>query len=107
MIDTSASPHNQQGEHAVIRIVNPTFGLSEFEEQPAESAGVRAPGLTLLSNAKPNATELLEGIAEALRGRIPGHVRLHAKNNPTTSAPGSLLHEVAKKGSFALVAIAD
>lgn len=99
--------NTEEKGHAVIRMVNPTFGVSEYQEKPAESVSGRKPGLTLLSNAKPNATELLEGIAEAIRDMVPGRVRLHAKNNPTTSAPGPLLDEVARGGSLALVAIAD
>ena len=89
-----------------MRIVNPTYGRSEVFEaaiQKARSAGTAT--LSLLSNAKPNATELLLGVAAVFAGTRD--VPLFSKHDPSRSAADDLLDEMARGGSLALVAIAD
>jgi hypothetical protein len=88
-----------------MRVVNPTFGLTETIDRAAVT---RLPSATdnvrFLSNAKPNATELLSGLAGAL-GRGDGPV--FAKSDPSRGAAPELLDEIAAGGSVALVAIGD
>jgi hypothetical protein len=89
-----------------MRIVNPTFARAEAVE--VQSGGRRSASTTalvLLSNAKPNATELLTGIAGAY-SRL-SEVSLFSKLDPSRGAPADLLDEVARGGSRALVAIGD
>jgi len=89
-----------------MRIVNPTFGRSEVVDLVAgEATVVGGARLSLLSNAKPNATEILLGIATTVEGSA--EVPLFSLSDPSRGAAGDLLDEMARGGSLALVAIAD
>lgn len=88
-----------------MRIINPTFGRDAiFERSSAAARPTGAARLSLLSNAKPNATELLAGVASAFAG---GDAPLFSKTDPSRGAAGDLLDEMARGGSLALVAIGD
>jgi hypothetical protein len=93
-----------------VQIVNPCFGVGEVVEAavtppPATASG--AGHVALLSNAKPNADELLTGIATRLGEQLGVEWRLFAKPDPAHPAPPAMLQEVAAHSSLALVAIGD
>jgi len=89
-----------------MRIVNPTFARAEMVVVQADHGRQASTAtLALLSNAKPNATELLTGIAGVYSGL--SEVSLFSKQDPSRGAPVDLLDEVARGGSRALVAIGD
>ena len=97
-----------------MRVVNPTFGTTDGS-QPATGLGqdseLRKMGvgpIGLLSNAKPNSAELLEGIAARLQadGIIPG-AELCKKPNPGTPASDELIDFLAKQYQTVLVGTGD
>ena len=95
-----------------MRIVDPTQGRAE--SGPAGGAHPAGPGATdkrrldgrvcLLSNAKPNASALLEATALGLG---LAQATLLSKAAASISAPDDLLARIAKDFDSALVAIGD
>jgi hypothetical protein len=93
-----------------MRIVNPTFGLSATaaEKIALKPVNWRTDAIALVSNSKPNARELLDGIRTKLGGFRPvDNIEFLAKNSASQPAPKDLLEEVAAKYRGALLAIAD
>jgi hypothetical protein len=91
-----------------MRVVDPTFGhggLTPIEAAEGQS-GPRT-GLALLSNAKPNASELLTGIGEYLAEVLRREPVLVAKDNPSMGAADQILNGIARDAEYALVAIGD
>ena len=88
-------------------IVDPTQGRNSLDA-PNDTAGLprRLAGrVCLLSNAKPNASELLLGLARDVPG-LHG-APLFAKQSASLPAPDALLDRIADDFDTALVAIAD
>ncbi len=93
-----------------MRIVNPTFGLSAAagEKVPLKAVNWKSDAIALVSNSKPNARELLDGIRSKLGAFRPvDNIDFLAKNSASQPAPKDLLEEVAAKYRGALLAIAD
>ena len=96
-----------------MRIVNPTFGLSEAdgqesESQPTKAIDWRADPIVLFSNSKPNARELLEGVREQMRAfRSVDNIDFVYKDSAGQPAPAELIDQVASNYNGALLALAD
>jgi hypothetical protein len=93
-----------------MRIVNPTFGLSatSAEKVALKPVNWKTDAIALVSNSKPNARELLDGIRAKLSDVRPvENMEFLAKNSASQPAPKDLLEEVAAKYRGALLAIAD
>ncbi len=86
-----------------MRIVNPTFGLSAAAGATVELKPVnwKTDAIALVSNSKPNARELLDGI------RTIDNIDFLSKNSASQGAPKDLLEKVAANYRGALLAIAD
>jgi thioredoxin reductase (NADPH) len=92
-----------------MRVVDPTFGhggLTPIELPEGSQSGPRT-GIALLSNAKPNASELLTGIGAYLAGVLGREPVLVAKDNPSRGADDQVLNGIARDAEYALVAIGD
>jgi hypothetical protein len=91
---------------AVVRIVDPTQGRTDAGlVGPATGHGGRLDGrVCLLSNAKPNASALLEATARQLG--LSGSTLL-SKATASVPAPDDLLARIAADFDSALVAIGD
>ena len=96
-----------------MRIVNPSFGL---EETAAGSGGaVKVLGadwgrdpIAIISNSKPNARELLEGLrAEMGAFRSIDNIDYLFKDSAAQPAPAELLDKVAQNYKGAILALAD
>jgi hypothetical protein len=87
-------------------IIDPTQARPDLSQPgPGPKQGMDLRGrVCLLSNSKPNASVLLEGIADRL-GLVDA--TLLAKPTSSLPAPDELLEEVAANFERALVAIAD
>ena len=93
-----------------MRIINPTFGLAAAGGAKVALKPVNwsTDAIALVSNSKPNARELLEGVRAMLGAHRPvDNIHFHAKNSASQPAPKDLLQEVAAKYRGALLAIAD
>jgi hypothetical protein len=93
-----------------MRIVNPTFGLSATtgEKVALKPVNWAKDAIALVSNSKPNARELLDGIRAKLGAVRPvDNIDFLAKNSASQPAPGDLLEKVAANYRGALLAIAD
>lgn len=96
-----------------MRIVNPSFGLPESaDEQSAPViAGVADWGkdpIAIISNSKPNARELLEGVRDQM-GTFRGtdNIDYLFKDSAAQPAPMELIEQVAGKYKGAILALAD
>jgi len=96
-----------------MRIVNPSFGLEPNEEN---LSGLVAKGATdwardpiaIMSNSKPNAREVLEGIRAQLGAfRSVDNINFFSKGFSSKPAPDALYDEIASKYKGAIVALAD
>ena len=93
-----------------MRIVNPTFGLAaaagpKIELKPVNWA---TDAIALMSNSKPNARELLEGIRAKLGAtRQIDNIEFLAKNSASQPAPKEQIAEVAAKYRGAILALGD
>ncbi len=91
-------------------IVNPAFGEATGggERRALDTVDWRSVPVALVSNSKPNARELLEGVQAQLATvrnvENFGHV---AKMSASQPAPQSVIDEVAEGYQAALLAIAD
>ena len=93
-----------------MRIVNPTFGLSAASGAKVALKPVnwKSDAIALVSNSKPNARELLDGIRAKLGNfRAVDNIDFHAKNSASQPAPKDLIEQVAANYRCALLAIAD
>ena len=91
-------------------IVNPAFGHASGggEQRALDTVDWRTVPVALLSNSKPNAVELLEGVRNQLAGVRSvdnfGHV---SKKSASQPAPAEVIDEIANGYEAALLAIAD
>ena len=93
-----------------MRIVNPTFGVSatSAEKIALKSVNWKTDAIALVSNSKPNARELLDGIRNKLSAFRPvDNIDFLAKNSASQPAPKDLMEKVAANYRGALLAIAD
>ena len=93
-----------------MRIYNPTFGVSAAGGQKVALKPVnwKTDAIALMSNSKPNARELLDGIRAKLgASRQVENIKFLAKNSASQPAPKDLIEEVAANYRGALLAIAD
>ena len=98
-----------------MRIVNPSFGLAEPEEQPGEGLpDQREPidwqndPIVLFSNSKPNTREMLEGLKLHLGTfRAIDNIDLIAKDGAGQPAPMEMIDAVAGKYRGAILGLAD
>ena len=93
-----------------MRIVNPTFGLSATvgETVALKPINWKTDAIALISNSKPNARELLEGVRAKLGAfRNVDNIEFHAKNSASQAAPKELIQAVAAKYRGALLALGD
>ena len=93
-----------------MRIVNPTFGLSATtaDKVALKSVNWKTDAIALVSNSKPNARELLDGIRAKLGAHRPvDNIEFLAKNSASQPAPKELLQEVATNYRAALLALGD
>jgi len=93
-----------------MKIVNPSFGVSATGGEKMAGAPVdwlRDP-IALITNAKPNAHQLLDGIRTKLGAIRPiDNIHFHGKDSASQPAPAALYDEVAKNYKAALLALAD
>lgn len=98
-----------------MRIVNPTYGqrssastLDDVEQVQGAAPDWSELSIGLLSNAKPNANELLQGIANRL---VSSHVvagsELVAKPNSATPAPPDTIDYLAQRYQLVLAGTGD
>jgi hypothetical protein len=93
-----------------MRIYNPSFGLSATSVGKVTLKPVNwaTDAIALVSNSKPNARELLEGIRAKLGAhRQIDNIKFHAKNSASQPAPKELLQEVALNYKAAILALGD
>ena len=96
-----------------MRIVNPTFGLPDEAETMIERVGTGAADwgkdpIAIISNSKPNARELLEGVRDAMSAfRQVDNIDYHFKDSAAQPAPDALIELVAKNYKGAILALAD
>jgi len=93
-----------------MRIVNPTFGESATSGQKVALKPVnwKTDAIALVSNSKPNARELLDGIRAKMGAFRPvDNIDFLAKNSASQPAPKDLIEKVAANYRGALLAIAD
>ena len=95
-----------------MRIVNPSFGLEEGGDNQSSgfelSTDWNSDSIAIISNSKPNARELLEGV-KAQMGvyRSTDNIDYFFKDSAAQPAPEALYDEVAAKYKGAIVALAD
>ena len=96
-----------------MRIVNPSFGLEEGVENRSNavekgSTDWSRDAIAIISNSKPNARELLEGVRDQMGVyRATDNIDYFFKPTSSKPAPEALYDEVAGKYKGAIVALAD
>lgn len=96
-----------------MRIVNPSFGLPEADDNASDGAAAVAVDwgkdpIAIISNSKPNARELLEGVKEKLGAvRAIDNIDYLFKNSAAQPAPPELIDQVAANYKGAILALAD
>lgn len=96
-----------------MRIVNPSFGLPEAADNAsgagvAEAADWGKDPIAIISNSKPNARELLEGVRDQMGAyRDTGNIDYLYKDSAAQPAPPELIDQVAAKYKGAILALAD
>lgn len=95
-----------------MRICSPTFGLSvSSADQPdavAKTVDWLRDRVVIFGNNKPNAKEILEGVAAGLtKIRDGSPIDYLFKNNASAAAPADQINEIAGKYKIALLALAD
>ncbi len=96
-----------------MRIVNPSFGLPEAADNSSEAAiaGTADWGkdpIAIISNSKPNARELLEGVRDQMSAfRTTDNIDYLFKDSAAQPAPAELIDQVAGKYKGAILALAD
>ena len=96
-----------------MRIVNPSFGLEEGAANRSDAVEF-APtdwtkdAIAIMSNSKPNARELLEGVRDQMTAyRATDNIDYFFKESAALPAPDALYDEIAKNYKGAIVALAD
>ena len=96
-----------------MKIVNPAFGLEEINEMQSNSrarcvADWKSDAIAIISNSKPNARELLEGVKEKMAVyRRVDDIDYFFKDSAAKPAPEELYDEIAGKYKGAIIALAD
>ena len=93
-----------------MRIYNPSFGLSatSAEKVALKPVNWKTDAIALISNSKPNARELLDGIRTKLGAhRQIENIKFLAKNSACQPAPKDLIQEVATNYKAAILALGD
>jgi len=93
-----------------MRIYNPSFGLSaaSTEKVALKSVNWATDPIALISNSKPNARELLEGMRSKMSAhRQVENIKFLAKNSASQPAPKELIQDVAKNYRAAILALGD
>ncbi len=96
-----------------MRIVNPCFGLRPEALQGRAGAVVlttdwASDPIAIISNSKPNARELLEGVRQKMSAfREIGNIEYHAKTTAALPASDEMNAEIASRYKGAILALAD
>jgi hypothetical protein len=93
-----------------MRIFNPTFGLAAAAGPTVALKPVNwaTDAIALMSNSKPNARELLEGVKAKLGAfRNVDNIQYHLKNSASQPAPKDQIEMVAANYRGALLALGD
>jgi hypothetical protein len=93
-----------------MRIYNPSFGTSAASTAKVALQPVNwmTDPIALVSNSKPNARELLEGVRAMLGEHRPvDNIHFHAKNSASQPAPKDLIAKIATNYKAALLALGD
>jgi|TARA_B100000676_G_scaffold297051_1_gene338144 hypothetical protein len=96
-----------------MRIVNPSFGLPEAADNASDPAVAIATDwgkdpIAIMSNSKPNARELLEGVRDQMGAfRGTGNIDYMFKDSAAQPAPPELIDKIAANYKGAIVALAD
>ena len=96
-----------------MRIVNPSFGIEEGSENRSNgvekgSTDWSRDAIAIISNSKPNARELLEGVRDKMGVyRSTDNIDYFFKTTSSKPAPEELYNEIAGKYKGAIVALAD
>jgi len=96
-----------------MRIVNPCFGVEPASADLGSGAPLArvdwgsAP-IALISNSKPNARELLQGVRSLMAEvRDVGNIDFHAKTSAAFPAPEAMNADIASRYKGAILALAD
>tara|TARA_R110002167_G_scaffold102074_2_gene265202 strand:+ start:1323 stop:1613 length:291 start_codon:yes stop_codon:yes gene_type:complete len=96
-----------------MRIVNPAFGMQNEAARDERAAGA-APvdwlndPIAIISNSKPNAQELLEGLRRQMGAfRKTDNIDYLFKDSAAQPAPPALIDTVTKNYRAAILALAD
>ena len=96
-----------------MRIVNPCYGLAPVVEATPTDAiksdiNWRTDPVAIISNSKPNARELLEGVRSLMAGfRDIGNIDYHAKTSASYPASDAMNADIAARYKGAILALAD
>ena len=96
-----------------MRIVNPSFGLPEVADNASNPVVAIATDwgkdpIAIMSNSKPNARELLEGVRDQIgEFRDINNIDYMFKDSAAQPAPTELIDKVAANYKGAIVALAD
>ena len=96
-----------------MRIVNPSFGLEDGSENLSNTVETGSTdwsqdAIAIISNSKPNARELLEGVRDKMSVfRATDNIDYFFKDSAAKPAPDALYAEIADKYKGAIVALAD
>ena len=96
-----------------MRIVNPSFGLPEVADNASTPVVAIATDwgkdpIAIMSNSKPNARELLEGVRDQIgEFRDINNIDYMFKDSAAQPAPTELIDKIAANYKGAIVALAD
>ena len=95
-----------------MRIVNPTFGLDEDGDMKSNAVELSTDwfkdDIAIISNSKPNARELLEGVRDQIgEFRDINNIDYMFKDSAAQPAPTELIDKIAANYKGAIVALAD
>jgi hypothetical protein len=96
-----------------MRIVNPTFALEENSGKQCSdietvATNWHSDAIAIISNSKPNARELLEGLRAQMSVHRPAdNIDYFCKDNAAKPATDALYDEIASNYKGAIVALAD
>lgn len=97
-------------EEAMMRIVNPSFGIVPAGAEQAAETRVdwKNDPILLFCNSKPNAKELLEGLRRKLSGlRRIDNIDMVIKRSASQPAPPEMINDAVRKYRIALLALGD
>lgn len=93
-----------------MRIVNPSFGLEDVSDAKKADRATdwRQDPIAIISNSKPNAQELLEGVRTHMGDfRATDNIDYMFKDSEAQPAPPELIDRVASEYKGAILALAD